>query len=152
MITARAIIPLKSTEDLVMPSNFPHVIQAVRAVAGYELESNSCKTPSLALKLGHSLAKVASIVQCKAIIANRYDVAESAKQFATLYEKKWSESISAAALGTLQQAKWNKPQILPFTQDVSLLHKFLATKSAMCMKDLEEKPNSTTFGNLAQVT
>lgn len=81
LITARAITPLKSTEDLVMPSNFPHVIQAVRAVAGYELESNSYKTPSLALKLGHSLAKVASIVQCKAIIANRYDVAESAKQF-----------------------------------------------------------------------
>ncbi|XP_026001399.1 uncharacterized protein LOC113008292 isoform X1 [Astatotilapia calliptera] len=152
LITARAMTPLKSTEDLVMPTNFPHVIQAVRAVAGYEQESNSYKTPSLALKLGHSLAKVASIVQCKAIIANRYDVAESAKQFATLYEKKWSESISAAALGTLQQAKWNKPQILPFTQDVSLLHTFLATKSAMYMKDLEEKPNSTTFGNLAQVT
>lgn len=72
--------------------------------------------------------------------------------FATLYEKKWSESISAAELGTLQQAKWNKPQILPFTQDLSLLHKFLATTSAMYMKDLEEKPNSTTFGNLAQVT
>lgn len=65
---------------------------------------------------------------------------------------KKSESISAAALGTLQQAKWNKPQVLPFTQDVSLLHKFLATESAKCMKDLEEKPNSTSFGNLAKVT
>lgn len=26
------------------------------------------------------------------------------------------------------------------------------TKSAKCMKDLEEKPNSTSFGNLAKVT
>lgn len=152
LITARAITPLKSTEDLVMPSNFPHVIQAVRAVAGYELESNSYKIPSLALKLGHSLAKVAGIVQCNAIIANRYAVAESAKQFATLYEKRWTESISGAALGTLQQAKWNKPQVLPFTQDVSLLHKFLATERAKCMKDLEEEPNMKSFGNLAKVT
>ncbi|XP_030270806.1 uncharacterized protein LOC115580511 isoform X2 [Sparus aurata] len=152
LITARAMTPLKSTEDLVMPSNFPQVIQAVRAVAGYELESNSYKTPSLALKLGHSLAKVAGIVQCNAIIANRYDVAELAKQFATLYEKKWTESISAAALGTLKQAKWNKPQVLPFTQDVLLLHQFLATESAKCVKDLEENRNSITFGNLAKVT
>lgn len=88
LIAARAITPLKSTEDLVMPGNFPHVIQVVRAVAGYELDSNSYKTPSLALKMGHSLAKVTGIVQCNAIIANRHAVAESAKQFATLYEKK----------------------------------------------------------------
>lgn len=152
LITARAITPLKSTEDLVMPCNFPHVIQAVRSVAGYDVESNSYKIPSLALKLGHSLAKVAGIVQCNAIIANRPAVAESAKQFATLHQKKWTESISAAALGTLQQAKWNKPQVLPFTEDVSALHKFLATERAKCMKDLEEEPNSKSFGNLAKVT
>lgn len=126
--------------------------KAVRAVAGYEFESNSYKTPSLALKLGHSLAKVAGIVQCNAIIANRQAVAESAKQFATLHEKKWTESISSAALATLQQAKWNKPQVLPFTYDVSLLHKFLAAESAKSLKNLEEKPNSTTFGKLAQMT
>lgn len=79
LIMARAITPLKTTEDLVMPPNFPHVIKAV-GVAGYEFKSNSYKTPSLALKLGHSLAKVAGIVQCNAITANRQAVAESAKQ------------------------------------------------------------------------
>lgn len=152
LITARAITPLKSTEDLVMPSNFPHLIQAVRAVAGYEFETNSYKIPSLALKLGHSLSKVAGIVQCSAIIANRHDVAESAKQFATLYANRWTESISGAALGTLQQAKWNKPQVLPFTHDVSLLHRFLTTERAKCMKDLEAEPTIKSFGNLAQVT
>lgn len=152
LITARSITPLKTTRDLVMPSNFPYLIQAVRAVAGYELDSNSYKTPSLALKLGNSLAKVAGIVQCNAIIANQNAIAESAKQFVTLYERKWAESVSSAALGTLQQAKWNKPQVLPFTQDVSLLHNFLATESAKWMKDLKDNPNSTNFGNLAKVT
>ncbi|MED6245114.1 hypothetical protein ATANTOWER_031603, partial [Ataeniobius toweri] len=151
LIVARAKTPLKRTEDLVMPSNFPHVIQAVRVVAGYDMESNSYKVPSLALKLGHSLAKVAGIVQCSAIIAHRHNVAESAKQFATLYQKQWAESISSAALGTLQQAKWNKPQLLPFTQDVSLLHQFLAAECAKRMKDMKEKPNNTNFGNLAKV-
>lgn len=91
-------------------------------------------------------------MQCNAIIANRHAVAESVKQFATLHEKRWMESISSAALGTLQQAKWNKPQVLPFTQNLSLLQKFLATDCAKCMKDLEEEPNSKSFGNLAKVT
>lgn len=60
--------------------------------------------------------------------------------------------ISSAALGTLQQAKWNKPQILPFTQDVTLMHQFLASECAKCIKDMMEKPNNTNFGNLAKVT
>ncbi|XP_067285389.1 uncharacterized protein [Pseudorasbora parva] len=152
LITARATTPLRSTEDLVMPSNFPHVIRAVRYVAGYDFDSNSYKIPSLALKLGHSLAKVAGIVQCNAIIANRKAVAESAQHFSTLYEKRWAESISSAALSTLHQAKWIKPHVLPFTQDVSLLHKFLATERAKYIKNLEEEPNIKSFGNLAQVT
>lgn len=100
----------------------------------------------------HSLSKLAGIVQCNAIIANREAIAESAKQFNILYKKKWEESISAAALGTLRQAKWNKPQVLPFTQDVSLLHKFLATESSKYMKDIGENPNNVTFSNLAKVT
>lgn len=86
LLAARTETPLKVTEDLVLPSNFPHVLQAVRAVAGYDLESNIFKIPSLALKLGHSLAKVAGIVQCNAIISQRHDVAEAAKQFVTLYK------------------------------------------------------------------
>ncbi|KAF7645898.1 hypothetical protein LDENG_00196890 [Lucifuga dentata] len=152
LIEARAITPLKSMEDLVMPTNFPHVIKAVRSVAGYSEESNTYEIPSLALKLGHSLAKVAGIVQCNAIIENRHDVAEFAKNFAILHQKKWNESISAAALGTLEQAKWNKPQLLPFTQDVTTLHKFLSIEHAKYMKDLEEEPNKKSFANLAKVT
>lgn len=35
---------------------------------------------------------------------------------------------------------------------MSALHKFLATERAKCMKDLEEEPNSKSFGNLAKVT
>lgn len=85
LITARAITPLKSTEDLVMPRNYPYVIQAVKVVAGYNLENNNYKTPSLALKLGHSLARLAGIVQCNAIVANCHSVAEFAKNFGTLY-------------------------------------------------------------------
>lgn len=56
-----------------------------------------------------------------------------------------------------QVLHFNKPNginhmFYPFTQDVYLLHKFLATERAKCMKDLEEEPNIKSFGNLAQVT
>ncbi|KAF3836236.1 hypothetical protein F7725_028794 [Dissostichus mawsoni] len=89
------------------------MIRAVREVAGYELVSNSYKIPSLALKLGHSLARLAGIVQCNAIIANRHAVAESAKQFAILYEKRVHFRCCIS--------------------DVCLLHKLLSTERAKCM-------------------
>lgn len=79
--------PLRSMEG-VDPAGLTRLGSAAdpgRAVAGYESESNlSYKIPSLALKWGHSLAKVAAgPVQCNGIIANVRAVAESAKQCAT---------------------------------------------------------------------
>lgn len=52
-----AITHSKSTEILVMPGNTPYVIQAVRAIAGYEMEISSHNIRSWALKFEHSLWK-----------------------------------------------------------------------------------------------
>lgn len=152
LIKARTMSPLRNVKEFVVPANFPHVIQCVRAVAGYNEENNSYGTASLALKLGHSLRKVADIVLCSAIVAERYDVAESTKYFITLHEKMWNESISAAALGTLHEAKWNKPQILPFTEDVKKLHSFLDGEQRKYMSVLQEEPNPKHYACLTKVT
>lgn len=49
---------LKMLSDFFVPANFAHVIKAVRNVAGLNEDTNTFKTPSLALKLGHNLKKV----------------------------------------------------------------------------------------------
>lgn len=62
---------LKTVSDSLVPANFPHVIEAVKNVAGLNEETRTYKTPSLALKLGNNLKKIANIIECEAVIFGR---------------------------------------------------------------------------------
>ena len=52
--------------DFFLPTNFWHVVNAVKMVCAWSKQSSSFKIPSLALKLGHSLTKIADIAECDA--------------------------------------------------------------------------------------
>ncbi|XP_067277870.1 uncharacterized protein [Pseudorasbora parva] len=110
LITARKLTTIRKMEDFIKPGNFPHVIKAVRVVAGFSEETNTYKTPSLALKLGHSLVKIANFVESNARMLGRYGAIESACNFRRLYESKWNEEVSAAALTPPGEAKCSTPQ------------------------------------------
>ena len=43
-------------EDAVKPAHFLKVVKAVKTVSGFDEDRYSYKTPSLALKIGHSLS------------------------------------------------------------------------------------------------
>ncbi|XP_066515340.1 uncharacterized protein [Hoplias malabaricus] len=152
LFEARTMTPMKCMEDFVLPSNFPHVIKAVRSVAGHCEETNTYKTPSLALKLGHSLAKIATSVECNAIMVGQEQLAQDARNFRVLQEYKWNESISAAAGTTLNEAKMNKPQILPFTEDVKTLHSFLKTEMEKYKNALKENSDVKSYASLCKLT
>lgn len=87
-------------EDAVKPSNFDEVVRAVKIWSGYDEETNRYKTPSLALKLGHSLQKVSGLVHCRALQAEDNELQRSAENFKKLYSSKWDEVISHSALNT----------------------------------------------------
>ncbi|KAL1276182.1 hypothetical protein QQF64_035805 [Cirrhinus molitorella] len=106
--------------DFFIPANFKHVISAVRVISGFNKEKNSYRIPSLALKLGHSLNKICSIVESNAM----------------MYE-----------------AKWNAPQITPFTLDVKVLHAHLEKKHNELLSKLRNCPSSKdSYAALAKVT
>ncbi|XP_076850568.1 uncharacterized protein LOC143500340 isoform X1 [Brachyhypopomus gauderio] len=151
LLEARRLTPIRSMEDFVLPSNFPHVIKSVRAVSGHCEETNTYRIPSLALKLGHSLSKIATSVECSAIITGRERLAEDARSFRVLQEHKWNESISAAAGTTLNEAKMNKPQVLPFTEDVKTLHSFLNTEMTKYQHALKDHSDVKTYASLCKL-
>ncbi|KAF3859036.1 hypothetical protein F7725_021435, partial [Dissostichus mawsoni] len=64
----------KLREDAVRPANFHVVIRAVKRVSGFKEEKHFYQTPSLALKLGHSLRKICDIIHCRALMAEDTDV------------------------------------------------------------------------------
>ncbi|XP_062393555.1 uncharacterized protein LOC134081575 isoform X2 [Sardina pilchardus] len=143
---------MQTMEDFILPSNFPHVVNAVKHVAGFDSNSNSFKIPSLALILGHSLQKIASIIECHAMISGKKKIVENAQHFKQMYRTCWNEKVSSSALKTLSEAKWNNPQLLPFTEDVKKMHMYMDQKQKDVYQQLTNKESSSNWVDLAEVT
>ncbi|KAE8277669.1 hypothetical protein D5F01_LYC24330 [Larimichthys crocea] len=145
---------LKKIKDFYVPSNFNFVIEAVKSVAGFDEEKNTYKTPSLALKLGHSLKKIADILECEAQMAesDNEEFLNNLNRTRGLFDKKWDVCVSSRALQTLKEVKWNTPQLLPFTEDVKNMHMHLEKCREECQKNLKNNPHKKTWTKLAIVT
>lgn len=141
-----------SFEDGLKPNNFYKVIQAVREVSGYDEENNCYHTPSLALKLGHSLKKIGDILLCRAISSEDEELIKSAERFIKLCTKEWTGLISHSALATMSKSKFNKPSTIPFTEDVQLLNQYLEKKSADAVEKLKRNESPQAYAELARVT
>ncbi|XP_049342001.1 uncharacterized protein LOC111192707 isoform X1 [Astyanax mexicanus] len=152
LLTLRSESSVYSLEEAVKPANFSKVIEAVKKVSGYDEEMNCYQTPSLALKLGHTLQKVCEIIHCRALMAEDEELIKSTETFKKLYTTKWSELVSHRALGTLSEARFNKPSTLPFTQDVQLLHKHLETAADAASENLRKTPSPQSYAELAKST
>ncbi|XP_029553414.1 uncharacterized protein LOC115152768 isoform X3 [Salmo trutta] len=113
LITARTCTPLMCFEDLVIPSNLPHVITAVRAVAGYNEENKTYDRPTLAVQMGYNLMNIGSAVESCALKSGRHKVAESAGKFKSF---KWNEVLLVGALSTLGEPKNKCAQPTPVAQ------------------------------------
>lgn len=142
---------LKEVSDFFIPANFPHVIEAVHSVAGLNEETSTYKAPSLALKLGHNLKKMANVIECEAMMSGDKNVLNNVQAFKQICDTKWSECVSSQALRNLSEAKWNSPQLLPFADDVKTMHQYLDSQSKEYQTKLEEQPNIKNWSELAKV-
>lgn len=143
---------LKEVSDFFVPANFPHVIEAVHSVSGLNEETNTFKVPSLALKLGHNLKKLASIIECEAMMSGDKNALNNVQAFKQICDTKWSECVSSQALRNLSEAKWNSPQLLPFAEDVKKMHQYLDRQSKEYQTKLEEEPGNKNWAELAKMT
>ncbi|XP_073668156.1 uncharacterized protein [Paramisgurnus dabryanus] len=152
LLTLRKEFSIYSLEEAVKPANFYRLIQAVQRVSGYDEESHCYKSPSLALKLGHSLNKICEIIHCRALMSEDKELISSTDTFKKLYSSKWSELISHSALVTMNEARFNKPSTLPFTKDVQCLHQFLEKSAHAAFEKLKETASPQSYAALAKAT
>ena len=143
---------IHTMEEAVKPANFQRVMRAVKKVSGFDEETHSFLTPSLALKLGHSLHKICDIIHCRALMAEDEDRIRSTDIFKKLYTSKWSELVSNGALNTLSDAKYNKPSTLPFTEDIQILQQYLVKSAEEAFCNMKEVATSQNYAQLAKVT
>ncbi|XP_041474303.1 uncharacterized protein LOC121423085 [Lytechinus variegatus] len=139
--------------DKIDPSQFMKVAEATRLASGYSESTHLYETPSLALKIGHSLRKVAEILKSEALMNGDAALKQKSGDFISLYQMKWEELVSTHALRTLQEKRRNKPKYLPITADVSKLTKHLKEKVSGGKDKLTKEPdNQQAWRDLAEVT
>jgi len=113
--------------EAIVPANFQVLLQCVRKVAGFNNTECTYKTPSLALKLGHSMKKCAMMAKSKGLQESNQEMQSNADAFLQMCEIEWSSEVSDAALKTLHTNKMNKVTVLPLARDIATLSSYLTT-------------------------
>ena len=138
------------------PDDFDNVVKAVLSEAKYE-ESTVCEsarlhTPSLALKIGHSVRKCCNLLVNKALREKNEVVERDAVSFIRVFDSEWQYRVSHLALKTLKDNKRNKPDLIPLTSDLVKLRTFLQDSARQCSEALNSEPNVANYMNLIDVT
>eukprot|EP00057_Strongylocentrotus_purpuratus_P013398 XP_011667872.1 PREDICTED: uncharacterized protein LOC100891939 [Strongylocentrotus purpuratus] len=143
-----------SLADLIDPSKFRDVVEATRTVAGFDGKRHLYVTPSLALKLGHTMKKVCNILLAEGIMAGDKVLEDRCNNFSKLLDMNWHEQVSSHALRTLTQNKRNNPQFLPITTDIQTLASFLKKEMKHGKQNLLSDPSNIQqhWKHLSEVT
>lgn len=148
---ARKHTPLKKMEDFINPANYLKVVEAVKHTCGYQSSTHTFAIPSLATKLGNALVKVGKLLKAHGLISNNQELVKHASEFQEVHNEKWNAMISATALRNIVEAKWNAPTLMPFTDDVRIMHLFLSEMQKECTITLSESPSTKAWTDLAKV-
>lgn len=152
LLEARNTAPVKSLKDLIKPEMYAQLVAASRRLAGFNEESGKYKQPSLVRKIGHNMHSLALFIKTEGLKMKDKETVQNAEEFAQLYQESWKYDIASQALTQLEQKKWNAPLLLPFTQDVQILHNHLSEKQEKCLHALKEEASQSSWKDLAKVT
>lgn len=123
--------------EFIDPAKFQLVVAASKDVAGFCEETHMFKTPSLGLKLGHSLKKCAKIQRGVALQNGDEFLLTKSSRFLQLCDESWTEEISTHALRTLGDQKRKKVKLIPLTSDCKKLIEYTKDKANDAYNALE---------------
>jgi hypothetical protein len=108
--------PTLNLADVIKPSKFDDVIDAVRALCRLKPGEQSKSIPSTALKIGHELKHCTNIMHNRALRNDDTTMERLTDKFKRLHESEWGRRISKYSLLALEHNKKHDP--IPFTSDV----------------------------------
>jgi hypothetical protein len=143
---ARLLIQLNSKaastmclKDYIDAKWFDHLLDGVKGVCQFDPETrNNVKTPSLALKLGHSLKRCGQLMKALALREKNIPKLKEVKMFLELLDTEWSTKISSRSLESMGAKKYNKVDYLPLADDMEKLRRHLVAKIQNLSKVLQQ--------------
>ena len=157
---ARLLLELREVEEspnaqmleLLHPEKFDVIVGCVKRLSKSQDSSGEqvVDTPSLALKLGHSLKQCANIVRGKALREKNKDILEDIGHFEKLMEAEWNYRVSHHSLSTLDARKFNQPDLLPVTDDLQKLREFIIDNINSLVRELERNTSLQPWWQLSE--
>ena len=143
-------------KELITGPKFDHVLDGVKeicAITQNEEGIKTCKSPSTALTLGHNIKKAAAIVCGYAVRCNDEKEIKDAETFLKLMRMEWADEISSIAITSLKVSHHNRPSLLPMTDDLIKLKKYLYKTIETCQKLLcSGELTAVTWREMAEAT
>ncbi|KAL7872896.1 hypothetical protein AOLI_G00119670 [Acnodon oligacanthus] len=141
---------VRNLAEAIKPLNFPKVIEAVKEIAEFNEETNSFGLPGLACRIGLILRKYCIMTAEKAFRVHDRRLIDLTAAFFKLFN-------DARPQFALKNRKFvtpvfGNPPLLPFVQDVRVLHCYLEKASQHALKELIEKPTAQSYADLSKVT
>lgn len=153
----------KDLIDYLKPEMYDHIITAAKIISGYDPELKTFTSASLAMHLGTSLKFLCDVAK-KAIITKNFlfgefedklrkkklkDIADTRE----MISNHWCNDISSLANKVLNEGKWEKPKLLPLTEDIRCFNGHITQIASESYEKLKNNEDvSTNYRLLAEST
>ena len=125
-----------SSNELIDPTHWDSIISRVEVLVRYS-GIEEVGIPSLLLRLGRSLAALASAKQTVGIKTKNSEIKQDARDFLELLMEEWN-TYANHAQATLEARRDKTPELLPLTKDIQKLRLFLLTEIDKIVSKLEK--------------
>ncbi len=151
VIAAKALNrKVKKLEDIVVPPMFKLAVDAAKKASGFTKSKYRYDRPSLAVKIGHSLKTVGDILIGHYVKAEDEVAANRVRSFLGLLSSEWNHYVSHCARTNLEENKWYKKEMIPLTEDVIQLQKYLKSTEENAMEKLREGHDPKAYVMLSE--
>ena len=138
------------------PNYFDNILKGTKLLTVYALKDDAppeMQTPSLALKIGYALDKVAGLEKGYAVRTKNKGKVDDLDDFIHLMKTEWSTRISQVAHNTMAENNYSKVEVLPITEDLLVLrHHTMTRLKDLTAELLTDETNSEAFRELEEVT
>lgn len=144
--------------DILEPTNYQKVLEAVRVMVGYNGKTQKMDAASLSLQMGTQLkhvcmaARTLLIKRDPILPVTDYSVKLKAiKEFRSLVEERWKFDMGSISLKNLNENKNRKVKNLPTTSDIIRFRTHLYNTANSAVKKLQNYPDDiSSFKELSE--
>lgn len=145
-------LQLKSLTNYLRPRYFFNLVAATLEMTGYDPLEKTFRNASAASNWGTVLKDLCDAAMFVATTQDELVMQEEIRRLKEMIASEFKNYVSRNARKDLETKKWDKCSMLPLTEDIMLMNKFVTENERFWAKKLQEEPSNIIFlRNLTEV-